>query len=213
MKSPAIEPGFFHLLIVRTREKTGLIVLHHQTERTSARDRETGLHELDLSDGATEPIRPKPDSRMLIEVAREGRAVELDHSAYSKMEKSCAWVDLAASGNLRDSHNKPQAVYGINTGFGSLARLRIPQESLNQLQRNLIRSHAAGVGSPAPRDVARATVLLRANALAKGASGCRPLLVERLLALLNKGCDPILPSQGSCGSSGDLAPLAHLGLS
>ena len=148
----------------------------------------------------------------LIEVAREGRAVELDPSAQQEMEKSRDWVELAASGELKDKQNRPQAVYGINTGFGSLARLRIPQESLNQLQRNLIRSHAAGVGVAVPRDVARATVLLRANALAKGASGCRPLLVESLLALLNEGCDPILPSQGSCGSSGDLAPLAHLGL-
>jgi histidine ammonia-lyase len=148
----------------------------------------------------------------LAQVARKGLPVSLDPAALGEMNRSLAWVSQAASGTLRDAQNRPQAVYGINTGFGSLAHLRIPQKDLLKLQRNLIRSHAAGVGEPAPRDVARAMVLLRANALAKGASGCRPELVERLLALLNAGCDPIVPSQGSCGSSGDLAPLAHLGL-
>ena len=119
----------------------------------------------------------------LAEVARQGRSVQLDEGALSRMMQSHAWVNQAASGDLKDAHGEAQAVYGINTGFGSLARLKIPQESLTQLQRNLIRSHAAGVGKPVPRDVARATVLLRANALAKGASGCRPALVERLIAL------------------------------
>lgn len=152
------------------------------------------------------------DLAQLAQVARHSLPVCLDPAALGEMERSLAWVNKAASGSLRDAQNRPQAVYGINTGFGSLARLRIPQEDLLKLQRNLIRSHAAGVGAPAPRDVARAMVLLRANALAKGASGCRPELVERLLALLNAGCDPVVPSQGSCGSSGDLAPLAHLGL-
>jgi histidine ammonia-lyase len=148
----------------------------------------------------------------LAKVARQGLRVSLSPSAVGEMERSLAWVEQAASGALRDEQGQPQAIYGINTGFGSLARLRIPQENLLILQRNLIRSHAAGVGEPVPRDVARAMVLLRANALAKGASGCRPALVTRLLALLNSGCDPVVPSQGSCGSSGDLAPLAHLGL-
>ena len=148
----------------------------------------------------------------LAQVARHGRSVSLCPNALGEMRRSLGWVNEVASGALRDANGQPQAIYGINTGFGSLARLRIPQESIGDLQRNLVRSHAAGVGEPAPRDVARAMVLLRANALAKGASGCRPELVERLLALLNAGCDPIVPSQGSCGSSGDLAPLAHLGL-
>ena len=148
----------------------------------------------------------------LVEVARAGAPVALAPHAMEAMRRSEAWVNSAAAGELRSPSGSPRAIYGINTGFGSLARLQIPQEELTTLQRNLIRSHAAGVGAPAPREVSRAMVLLRANALAKGASGCRPELVERLLALLNSGCDPIVPSQGSCGSSGDLAPLAHLGL-
>ncbi|MEC7242499.1 MAG: aromatic amino acid ammonia-lyase [Myxococcota bacterium] len=150
--------------------------------------------------------------QQLAQVARSGRQVTLAPHALEAMRRSEAWVQSAAAGEILNTQGHPRAIYGINTGFGSLARLKIPQESLTVLQRNLIRSHAAGVGDPAPRDVSRAMVLLRANALAKGASGCRPELVERLLALLNAGCDPIVPSQGSCGSSGDLAPLAHLGL-
>lgn len=150
--------------------------------------------------------------KALAEVARSGREVRLAPAALAGMKRSEAWVQKAAAGELLNESGNPRAIYGINTGFGSLARLTIPQESLTDLQRNLIRSHAAGVGEPAPRDVSRAMVLLRANALAKGASGCRPALVERLTAILNAGCDPVVPSQGSCGSSGDLAPLAHLGL-
>ena len=150
--------------------------------------------------------------RQLVQVARSDLKVSLAPHALDAMKRSEAWVNSAASGEILNSEGSPRAIYGINTGFGSLARLKIPQKSLTVLQRNLIRSHAAGVGAPAPRDVSRAMVLLRANALAKGASGCRPALVERLIALLNSGCDPIVPSQGSCGSSGDLAPLAHLGL-
>lgn len=150
--------------------------------------------------------------RDLAAVARRSRKVDLSSQAIEAMKQSAHWVQQAVSGELKDESGDSEAIYGINTGFGSLARLRIPQERLGALQRNLIRSHAAGVGEPAPRDVARAMVLLRANALAKGASGCRVELVQGLLALLNTGCDPIVPSQGSCGSSGDLAPLAHLGL-
>ncbi len=141
---------------------------------------------------------------LLVAVARSGVSVRLDEHARSEMLRSHAWVQEAVSGT--------QPIYGVNTGYGSLARVRIPQQKLNELSRNLVRSHAAGVGRPVGRDVSRATVLLRANALARGLSGCRPDLVEQLLELLNRGVDPVLPSQGSCGSSGDLAPLAHLGL-
>ena len=103
-------------------------------------------------------------------------------------------------------------VYGVNTGFGSLARVQIPPSQSSLLSTNLIRSHAAGLGPIADEATTRATLLLRANALSKGVSGCRPLLVDTILEMLNQNCLPVLPMQGSCGSSGDLAPLAHLGL-
>jgi len=105
-----------------------------------------------------------------------------------------------------------KVAYGINTGFGKLAEERIPRSQLNQLQLNLVRSHACGVGEPFSEAVVRAMLLLRANVLATGYAGCRPALVEAVLALLNAGVHPIIPSQGSVGASGDLAPLAHLAL-
>ncbi len=150
--------------------------------------------------------------RELAEVARSRRLVALAPGAWDELKRSRAWVEAAVEGRVLDPDGQPSAIYGVNTGYGSLARKRIPQESLDELSRNLIRSHAAGVGRPLPVDVARATVLLRANALSRGRSGCRPELVQLLLELLNRGVDPWLPSQGSCGSSGDLAPLSHLGL-
>jgi histidine ammonia-lyase len=100
--------------------------------------------------------------------------------------------------------------YGINTGFGKLASVRISSEQVRQLQVNLVRSHACGVGEPLSIPETRAMMLLRANALAKGFSGVRPLVVEALCAMLNTGVHPVIPSQGSVGASGDLAPLAHL---
>lgn len=148
----------------------------------------------------------------LTQVARHGRVVLLDPLARERIARSRAWVEQAARGELRTAEGLARPVYGVNTGYGSLARVRIPADRLDLLSRNLVRSHAAGVGEPVPPEVARATVLLRANALARGVSGCRVALVEMLLELLNRGVVPVLPSQGSCGSSGDLAPLAHLGL-
>ncbi len=145
-------------------------------------------------------------------VAREGGGVALAPAARGRMAASRAWVEGIASGALTAPDGSSLAVYGVNTGFGSLARVRIPPARIAELSRNLVRSHAAGVGPAAPRDVARAMVLLRANALARGVSGCRPALVDLLCALLERGVDPIVPAQGSCGSSGDLAPLAHLAL-
>jgi histidine ammonia-lyase len=143
-------------------------------------------------------------TRHVVDVARNHRPVALAQAARAEMQRSYAWVAQASRGTM--------PVYGVNTGFGSLARVRIPPSDSEQLSVNLIRSHAAGVGAPVSVEVARAMMLLRANALAKGVSGCRPLLVDTLIAMLNAGVTPIIPSQGSCGSSGDLAPLAHLGL-
>src|SRR5215471_6472191 len=118
------------------------------------------------------------------------------------MQVSRAVVDkLVASG---------QTAYGINTGFGKLASVRISSEQVRQLQVNLVRSHACGVGEPLSIPETRAMMLLRANALAKGLSGVRPGTVDTLCAMLNSGIHPVIPSQGSVGASGDLAPLAHL---
>lgn len=137
-------------------------------------------------------------------MARQGGEVLLDPQARARMLRSYAWVKAAG--------RRDDPVYGVNTGFGSLARVRIQAADASRLSTNLVRSHAAGVGPDLPDDVVRAMMLLRANALAKGVSGCRPRLVETLLAMLNAGICPLVPSQGSCGSSGDLAPLAHLAL-
>ncbi len=129
-------------------------------------------------------------------------SVSLSPEAVARMKGSRAVVDqLVASG---------KTAYGINTGFGKLASVRISTEQVRQLQVNLVRSHACGVGTPLSEPETRAMILLRANALAKGLSGARPVVVETLCAMLNAGVHPVIPSQGSVGASGDLAPLAHL---
>ena len=120
------------------------------------------------------------------------------------MERSRARVERAATS--RDP------VYGVSTGFGALAGTRVAPLRQPELQLALIRSHAAGVGEPVDGEVVRATMLLRARTLAMGMSGVRPLLAEALLAMLNEGITPIVPRYGSVGCSGDLAPLAHIGL-
>jgi len=148
----------------------------------------------------------------LAAVARQGVEVRLADSARDAMQRSHEWVQRAARGELRDGDDQPLAVYGVNTGYGSLSRVRIDDAQIARLSWNLVRSHAAGVGPSLPLDFVRAMMLLRANALAKGVSGIRPVVVERLLQMLNAGVTPIVPARGSCGSSGDLAPLAHLGL-
>ncbi|MGH7508280.1 MAG: histidine ammonia-lyase [Gemmatimonadales bacterium] len=119
---------------------------------------------------------------------------------------------LESRGLVDRAINSGQTIYGINTGFGKLANVRIPPEQLDQLQANLIRSHAAGVGSPLPAPVVRAIMLLRANVLLRPTSGVRPELVEALVAMLNAGVLPVVPEQGSVGASGDLAPLSHIAL-
>ena len=148
----------------------------------------------------------------LVAVARAGAPVALSDASQQAMRRSRAWVEDLAEGRRLGPNDTPLVVYGVNTGFGSLARVHIPFDQVRELMRNLIRSHAAGIGPSVDADAARAMVLLRANALARGASGCRPALVELLVALLNAGITPVIPSRGSCGSSGDLAPLSHLGL-
>jgi histidine ammonia-lyase len=120
------------------------------------------------------------------------------------MEASRAVVARAA--------REGEAVYGVNTGFGDLANVRIAPEKLAVLQERLLLSHAAGMGEPLPAEAVRAMLLLRANALARGHSGVRPALVERLLAFLERDLLSWVPSRGSVGASGDLAPLAHLAL-
>jgi histidine ammonia-lyase len=130
-------------------------------------------------------------------------------------------VSLSQAGRekLKASHQallallkKEEPVYGVNTGFGALSRVRVPEEDLSQLQLNLVRSHAAGVGEPLPDRVVRAVLLFRANSFLQGASGVRPEIVDLLLGMLNRRVYPVIPSQGSVGASGDLGPLAHLAL-
>lgn len=105
-----------------------------------------------------------------------------------------------------------QTIYGVNTGFGKLSNIKIEEEDIELLQLNLLRSDATGVGTPFPTDVVRAMMVLRANALARGFSGIRQETVQLLVDFINKGVHPIVPSQGSVGASGDLAPLSHLAL-
>jgi histidine ammonia-lyase len=140
----------------------------------------------------------------VVAVARHGLPARLSEEARAVMEESAAVVRrLAASDH---------PVYGVSTGFGSLAGTWIPPERREELQRALIRSHAAGMGPPVEREVVRAMVFLRARSLAMGRSGARPVVAETMLALLAAGLDPVVPEHGSLGASGDLAPLAHCGL-
>ena len=140
----------------------------------------------------------------VVEVARLDVPVTLAQSARDAIARSRALVEAIVESG--------ETIYGVNTGFGDLSTVSIPTDQLSDLQHNLLRSHSAGVGPPLPRDVVRAMLLLRANALAKGYSGVREVVVERLIDLLNAGVTPVVPSQGSVGASGDLAPLAHLSL-
>jgi histidine ammonia-lyase len=135
-------------------------------------------------------------------VARRGAVATLGAEAKERMQASCAVIDEL----VRDG----QVVYGVTTGFGSLASQLIEPAQAERLQENLLVSHAVGVGPAHDRAVVRAMLLLRANTLARGDSGCRPLIVERLLEFLRLGIHPVVPEQGSVGASGDLAPLAHL---
>src|SRR5437899_6703615 len=138
-------------------------------------------------------------------VASGAAGANFADEARTKMRAARQLVERAA-------HGTREHTYGINTGFGRFVSKSIPEEQTEELQLRLLRSHACGVGEPYPDEIVRAAMLLRANALAKGNSGARVETVELLLALLDRGVLPVVPSRGSVGASGDLAPLAHLAL-
>jgi len=142
--------------------------------------------------------------RDVMRVANDGAPVALAYDARARIIRSRDYIErLVAEG---------QTVYGVTTGFGKLSNVRIAPEDVQQLQRNLVRSHAMGVGEPFSEEVVRGMLLLRAQSLALGHSGIRVEVIELLIAMLNHGIHPIIPSQGSVGASGDLAPLAHMAL-
>jgi histidine ammonia-lyase len=152
-------------------------------------------------------MRLRPGALMLDEllaIHRGGQQLELDGVAWPAVHRSAAVVQAAAAGHA--------AVYGVNTGFGKLASTRIDAADLATLQRNLIRSHSVGVGEPMQGSVVRLILAMKAASLARGHSGVRPVVIESLIAAHNAGLVPCIPSQGSVGASGDLAPLAHMTL-
>ncbi|HZC28578.1 MAG TPA: aromatic amino acid ammonia-lyase, partial [Gaiellaceae bacterium] len=138
-------------------------------------------------------------------VAVNGGRAELSDEARARMRIAREVVERAA-------HGTREHTYGVNTGFGRFVSRSIPEELTAELQLRLLRSHACGVGDPYPDEIVRAAMLLRANALAKGTSGARGEVVDAVLACLNGDVLPYVPSRGSVGASGDLAPLAHLAL-
>ncbi|MGH9580036.1 MAG: aromatic amino acid lyase, partial [Terriglobales bacterium] len=140
----------------------------------------------------------------LREVARARRPVLLEPDAREGVTRSREVVEDLLAGD--------RVAYAITTGVGKLSDVRIAPQQNRELQVNLLRSHAAGVGDPLDQAETRAMMLLRANSLAKGFSGVRPLVIDTLCEMLNRGVHPVVPSQGSVGASGDLAPLAHLSL-
>ena len=166
-----------------------------------------GRPEADARQGAARAITIDGHTLTLAQVeavARDRDRVQLDPAAADRVRESRALLERIVEDGT--------PVYGVNTGFGRLADVRIPRGEQRELQRNLVRSHAAGAGTPLPAEEVRAIMVLRANTLARGQSGCRPVVVERLLELLNRDVHPVVPEIGSVGASGDLAPLAHIAL-
>jgi len=151
-----------------------------------------------LIDGETLTIQD------VYEIAFERKRVFLHPEASKRMSRSRSVIETIV--------NEDRAVYGVSTGFGKLSDVHIGQDQITPLQHNLVRSHASGVGDPFSEEECRALMLLRANVLAKGLSGARPVVAERLCDLLNHHIYPVVPCRGSVGASGDLAPLAHLAL-
>jgi histidine ammonia-lyase len=142
--------------------------------------------------------------QQIVDVASGREHVTLGAQARTRVEQARKVV--------QDIVNEGRTVYGVNTGFGKLSDVSIAKRDLLQLQLNLVRSHSCGLGDPLPEAEARAMMLLRANVLACGFSGARPLVIETLIAMLEKAVTPVIPEKGSVGASGDLAPLAHLAL-
>src|SRR6266496_874549 len=142
--------------------------------------------------------------QQIVDVAAGRIQVELALGARERVERSRSIVEgIVAEG---------RTVYGVNTGFGKLSDIRIEQSELRALQLNLVRSHSCGLGKPLSEAEARAMLLLRANVLACGFSGARAVLIDTLVAMLERRVTPVIPEKGSVGASGDLAPLAHLAL-
>src|SRR3954466_7268796 len=139
-------------------------------------------------------------------------AVAVDRAPVALSDEARAQMAAARELVERAAHGSREHTYGVNTGFGRFVSRSIPEELTEELQLRLLRSHACGVGEPYPPEIVRAAMLLRANALAKGYSGARVETVELLVECLNRGLLPQVPSRGSVGASGDLAPLAHLAL-
>ena len=135
-------------------------------------------------------------------VTRGNAPVRVTEEALERVVRSRAVVDRLLE--------EGRPMYGINTGFGRFADVAIPEDQIQQLQINLIRADAVGIGAPLPREVVRGILLLRANSILRGYSGSRPVVHETLVAMLNKGVHPVIPEKGSVGASGDLCPLAHL---
>lgn len=135
-------------------------------------------------------------------IARDGTKVVLPKESLARIKKGRAILEKYVA--------REEKIYGVTTGFGDFSKVFISKEDAAQLQVNLIRSHNAGVGEPVPEDVTRATMVARANFLASGMSGCRPIIVETLVEAINKGLYPYIPKKGSVGASGDLAPLAAM---
>jgi len=140
----------------------------------------------------------------VVRVARHGEEVRADESTLKAVEENRRVVERILE--------EGRTVYGVNTGLGDLVRVTIPPEDVVQLQENLIRSHAAGVGDPIPEEVVRGAMLIRANSLLNARSGVRPAVINTLIEMLNRGVIPWVPEHGSVGASGDLAPLAHVAL-
>ena len=138
----------------------------------------------------------------VIAVSREGETVAIAPEAVERINAARAYVDRKLA--------EKAVVYGLTTGFGKFSTVFVPEEETAELQRNLIISHACGMGRPLPDRVVRAAMLLRLNALSRGNSGIRLSTMETLLAMLNRGVHPVIPEKGSLGASGDLAPLAHM---
>jgi histidine ammonia-lyase len=137
-------------------------------------------------------------------VAERREKVRLDPQARDRVVSCRKIIEEKLSGS--------SPIYGVNTGFGKLSDVRIPLENIEELQVNLVRSHACGVGEPLAEAEVRAAILVRANTLAKGFSGVRPQVIDFLLEMLSRGVHPVIPSRGSVGASGDLAPTAHMAL-